>query len=356
MMLRVLVCIACLCLQLAYAWLAPISALGSTQKAHHRVSHVLRGIHAPHLRASRVHHRHNDAAVCMKSAADDQAPDGNGNERGWLSKVKSTVLLLWAKLIVSLRLRRKGGRSNAASLQQQWSGLFRQKPKKQVLTLQQKLRALSRRRSTWLLTAALTLSMKLLISTSRTVKRAAKPVELPMSQFLQIISSSQRQDLSALLITNSGKMLYKLADKACVTRPVAVSQSVMETLLRNGIEFGAAASESMTPAILLAQLFPLLWLALMIGLMRRQVGGGVGSAGRQADLTTLDRSLTFDDVAGIDEAKSEVRELVQILRNPQPYVAAGARLPSGVLLVGGPGTGKTLLARVMAAEAGVPLV
>jgi cell division protease FtsH len=213
-----------------------------------------------------------------------------------------------------------------------------------VLTLQQKLRALPRRRSTWLLTAALTLSMKLLISTSRTAKRVAKPVELPMSQFLQIISSSQRQDLSALLITNSGKMLYKLADKACVTRPVAVSQSVMETLLRNGIEFGAAASESMTPAILLAQLFPLLWLALMIGLMRRQVGGGVGSAGRQADLTTLDRSLTFDDVAGIDEAKSEVRELVQILRNPQPYVAAGARLPSGVLLVGGPGENPYVLA------------
>jgi hypothetical protein len=341
MMLRVLVCIACLCLQHAYAWLAPISALGLTQKAQHRVSHVHRGNHAPLdtvLRASRLHHRHSYAAVCMKSAADNQAPDGNGNERGWLSKVKSTVLLLWAKLIVSIRLRRKGGRSNAASLQQQWSGLFRQKPKKQVLTLQQKLRALSRRRSTWLLTAALTLSMKLLISTSRTAKRVAKPVELPMSQFLQIIASpQQRQDLSALLITNSGKMLYKLADTACVTRPVAVSQSVMDTLLRNGIEFGAAASERMTPAILLAQLFPLLWLALMIGLMRRQVGGGVGSAGRQADLTTLDRSLTFDDVAGIDEAKSEVRELVQILRNPQPYVAAGARLPSGVLLVGGPG-------------------
>jgi ATP-dependent Zn protease len=67
------------------------------------------------------------------------------------------------------------------------------------------------------------------------------------------------------------------------------------------------------------------------------------------------RSLTFDDVAGIDDAKAEVRELVSILRNPAPYIAAGARLPSGVMLVGPPGTGKTLLARVMAAEAGVPV-
>jgi hypothetical protein len=342
MMLRLLICLACLCLQHAHAWLAPISTLSSTQKAQHRVSHAHRDIHAPLttavLRVSRLHHRPNEAAVVLKSAADDQAPDSNGNDRGWLSKVKSTVLLLWAKLIVTMKLRRKGRRSNAALLQQQWSGLFRQKPKKQVLTLKQKLRVLSRRRSTWLLAAAAALSLKLLISASRTAKAVAKPVELPMSQFLQIIASpQQRKDLSALLITSSGKMLYKLADTACVTRPVAVSQSVMEQLLRNGVDFGAAAVESATPAILIAQLFPLLWLALMIGLMRRQVGGGIGSAGKQADLSTLDRSLTFDDVAGIDEAKSEVRELVQILRNPQPYVAAGARLPSGVLLVGGPG-------------------
>ncbi|CAN0020187.1 unnamed protein product [Choristocarpus tenellus] len=80
----------------------------------------------------------------------------------------------------------------------------------------------------------------------------------------------------------------------------------------------------------------------------------VGSAGKLAEFSELDRSLTFDDVAGVDEAKGQLQELVSMIRDPTPYINAGARLPSGLIMVGPPGTGKTLMARVMAAEAGVP--
>ena len=64
--------------------------------------------------------------------------------------------------------------------------------------------------------------------------------------------------------------------------------------------------------------------------------------------------MTFDDVAGVDEAKEELKEVVEFLREPQKFAALGARIPKGVLLVGPPGTGKTLLAKAVAGEAGVP--
>ena len=72
--------------------------------------------------------------------------------------------------------------------------------------------------------------------------------------------------------------------------------------------------------------------------------------GPQSVLRLSPDELSFDDVAGVDVAKSEVREVVSMLRDPARYALAGARLPAGVLMVGPPGTGKTLLARVMAAQ------
>ncbi|MCB8979277.1 MAG: ATP-dependent zinc metalloprotease FtsH [Ardenticatenaceae bacterium] len=93
----------------------------------------------------------------------------------------------------------------------------------------------------------------------------------------------------------------------------------------------------------------------------RQMQGGGGNSifgfgrSRAKNLSDADRpTVTFDDVAGVDEAKMELAEVVQFLREPEKFVQVGARIPKGVLMVGPPGTGKTLLARAVAGEAGVP--
>lgn len=115
---------------------------------------------------------------------------------------------------------------------------------------------------------------------------------------------------------------------------------------------------------LIAWLLPfVIIVALWIFIMRR-VGGGAGGAGAQifnigkSKATLFDQNskvnITFQDVAGLDEAKEEVMEVVDFLKNPKKYTALGGKIPKGVLLVGPPGTGKTLLAKAVAGEAGVP--
>ncbi len=107
--------------------------------------------------------------------------------------------------------------------------------------------------------------------------------------------------------------------------------------------------------------------AIIIGiwifiLRRMRPGGGVGGGGNIFDMSKSKAKLfekgqsdaTFDDVAGLDEVKVEVKEIVDFLKNPARYTRLGAKIPKGVLLVGPPGTGKTLLARAVAGEAGVP--
>ena len=109
------------------------------------------------------------------------------------------------------------------------------------------------------------------------------------------------------------------------------------------------------PLIITFVLFGLLWFFLM----RQQTGGGKGgmmsfgkSRARQTD--PAHNKVTFKDVAGADEEKEELQEIVQFLKNPRKFTRVGAKIPTGILLVGPPGTGKTLLARAVAGEAGVP--
>ncbi len=110
----------------------------------------------------------------------------------------------------------------------------------------------------------------------------------------------------------------------------------------------------------LISLFPfLLLIGVWIYFMNRMQGGGKGGAmgfgkSKAKMLTEKQGRVTFDDVAGIDEAKEELEEIVEFLRNPNKFSALGGKIPKGALLVGPPGTGKTLLARAIAGEAGVP--
>ena len=112
---------------------------------------------------------------------------------------------------------------------------------------------------------------------------------------------------------------------------------------------------------LLISLAPMLLLVLLWVVIARRMGsgGGLGGLARKAPPKPVapgsdDRRTTFADVAGIDEVKAELTEVVDFLKRPQAYRAMGAKLPGGVLLAGPPGTGKTLLARAVAGEAGVP--
>jgi cell division protease FtsH len=103
----------------------------------------------------------------------------------------------------------------------------------------------------------------------------------------------------------------------------------------------------------------LLLIGIWIFFMNRMQGGGRGGAmgfgkSKAKLLTEKHGRVTFDDVAGIDEAKDELEEIVEFLRNPQKFSRLGGKIPKGALLVGPPGTGKTLLARAIAGEAGVP--
>ncbi|MFG2416052.1 ATP-dependent zinc metalloprotease FtsH [Streptomyces goshikiensis] len=113
-------------------------------------------------------------------------------------------------------------------------------------------------------------------------------------------------------------------------------------------------------ANLLLSLAPMLLLVLLWVLVARRMSGmgGLGGLGRKAPPKPVElagaKRTTFEDVAGIDEVKGELNDVVDFLRNPQQYQRLGARMPGGVLLAGAPGTGKTLLARAVAGEAGVP--
>jgi cell division protease FtsH len=137
-------------------------------------------------------------------------------------------------------------------------------------------------------------------------------------------------------------------------------------LIANGVEISAEPiGEANTWSSLLYSFLPtLLIIALYVWMFRRaaKAGGGMGgmltgalgrSTARRFDQNTEDR-VTFADVAGIDEAENELVEIVDFLRDPQKYTRLGGTAPKGVLLVGAPGTGKTLLARAVAGEAGVP--
>jgi len=116
---------------------------------------------------------------------------------------------------------------------------------------------------------------------------------------------------------------------------------------------------------LLSYIFPLLMFALLFILMMRKVGGPGGGGGPggifsigKSKATLFEKgtrvNITFADVAGLEEAKQEVMEIVDFLKNPKKYTSLGGKIPKGALLVGSPGTGKTLLAKAMAGEAQVP--
>jgi cell division protease FtsH len=134
---------------------------------------------------------------------------------------------------------------------------------------------------------------------------------------------------------------------------------LIKLLRSKGIRMSAKPEEdSSWFQVFLSWVPMLLLIGVWIFFMRQmQVGGGKALSfgkSRARLMTDAQQKVTFDDVAGIDEAKEELQETIDFLRDPKKFTRLGGRIPKGVLLVGAPGTGKTLLARAIAGEAGVP--
>ena len=157
-------------------------------------------------------------------------------------------------------------------------------------------------------------------------------------------------------VTNpvTGQMVTRFSS----TIPPGSNETFYETLQQTGATVNISTSETSTLFIILLQFAPiLLIIAFFVWTARRaqrQMNGAFGFGRTQAREYNVERpQVTFEDVAGQDAAKRELEEIVDFLKEPDKYIALGARIPRGVLLIGPPGTGKTLLARAVAGEASV---
>jgi cell division protease FtsH len=181
--------------------------------------------------------------------------------------------------------------------------------------------------------------------------------EVAYSQFVTELKAGNVQE-----VTVQGNVIRGSMQDGKKFRTYGPQEDAIERFLEPGVEipFNVKPEEG-DPwyIVLLVQWFPMLLLVgVWIFFMRQmQTGGGKAMAfgkSRAKLLNENSNKVTFQDVAGIDEAKEELEEIIAFLRDPKKFTRLGGRIPKGVLLVGAPGTGKTLLARAVAGEAGVP--
>ena len=184
--------------------------------------------------------------------------------------------------------------------------------------------------------------------------------EIQYSQFLGIVESGQVLEVEIKGNEITGQYLVPSADgKPQYFKTFGpVGEDLLKTLSSKKIAFNFVSNENNGLFAVLANWAPMIILILLMVFFIRQlqVGGkGAMSFGKSKArmLSKEENKKTFDDVAGIDESKEELQEIVEFLKNPKKFTNLGGRIPKGVLLVGAPGTGKTLLARAIAGEAGV---
>ena len=183
---------------------------------------------------------------------------------------------------------------------------------------------------------------------------------LVRQQKVERISIAPDGRLTVTLVGDSSRKLISRKEQGTdftqLMKNLGVEQAQLDSIKEIVFEDPSALADWMG---LLVNFVPLLIFGLLVLFMLRQAQSGNNQAlsfgkSRARMLTGDKPTVTFDDVAGVEEAKHELQEVVEFLREPERFTALGARIPKGVLLVGAPGTGKTLLARAVAGEAGVP--
>ncbi|MBB5192654.1 cell division protease FtsH [Silvimonas terrae] len=193
-------------------------------------------------------------------------------------------------------------------------------------------------------------------------KRQDTVGQVPYSQFMANVEADRVASVEIEGNMLRGQWLRgKLNDGSAFSTYAPFDFRLVDTLIKHNVKFSAKAEEEQG---FLTQLFiswfpMLLLIGVWVFFMRQMQGGGKGGAfsfgkSRARMLDESNNSVTFADVAGCDEAKEEVAEIVDYLRDPTKYQSLGGRMPRGILMVGSPGTGKTLLAKAIAGEAKVP--
>ena len=182
-------------------------------------------------------------------------------------------------------------------------------------------------------------------------------------EFTQVLESGSVTDavISPNPQTLSGYVTVTLANGQTVRQNVSDVKDAEQLLKDNNIDYSMeeVPQENTLLTVVMPYLLSIVVVVVIVTMMNRGAAGGGSNArmmnfGRSRAKLSCDSKVNFTNVAGLEEEKEELEEVVDFLKNPQKYTSVGARIPKGMLLVGPPGTGKTLLAKAVAGEAGVP--
>ncbi len=183
---------------------------------------------------------------------------------------------------------------------------------------------------------------------------------IPYSEFETLVDAGKVRDVQVTEKHITGTLTQPLPDGSSRFITTRVEPDLADRLAKHGVSVTGTVENTFLQTVL-SWLLPILffyglWAFLFRRIAERQGMGGLMSIGKSKAKVYMEKNVkvTFDDVAGVDEAKEELKEVVSFMKNQDAYGRLGARIPKGVLLVGPAGTGKTLLARAVAGEAGVP--